>query len=117
MTAEPSEIKLEQEYYDAAWDARERKRRTLQEAPAAAAGPRAAVSAVKKGADRLLESIGAPDDPVAFGRFDLAAGEAVYVGKHLISTDSHDPLVINWKTHFAAPYFTATSDDPRGLIR
>ncbi|MCF6508329.1 hypothetical protein E9549_13070 [Blastococcus sp. MG754426] len=116
-TANRADLALEQEHFDLAWEARERKRRTLQGAPSAAAGPRAAVSAVKKGADRLLESIGAPDEPVAFGRFDLADGEAVYVGKHLIANDSHDPLVINWRTDFAAPYFTATYDDPRGLTR
>lgn len=115
--ATSSELKLEQEYFDAAWDARERKRRTLKDAPVAAAGSRAAVSAVKRGADRLLDQIGAPDEAVAFGRFDLADGECVYIGKNLISDDSRTPLVINWQAPFAAPYFEARYDDARGLAR
>src|SRR4051794_15934569 len=110
-TAQPTEIKLEQEHFDIAWEARERKRRTLKDPPAAAAGSRAAASAVKRGADRILESLGAPDEAVAFGRFDLADGEVVYVGKHLITDDARTALVINWQAPFAAPYFEARYDD------
>ncbi len=116
-SAQARELKVEQEYFDVAWDARERKRQTLKDAPGAAAGPRAAVSAVKRGADKHLEALGAPDEAVAIGRFDLADGEVVYVGKHLIMDSSRNPLVVNWQAPFAAPYFEARHDDPRGLTR
>lgn len=115
MNANQEALSAEQAHFDVAWEARERKRATLQDAPKQAAGPRAAAAAVRRGAERELETVGRPDDPVAFGRFDMADGEVVYVGKHLISTENRDTLVINWKTRFAEPYFAATYDDPRGL--
>ncbi len=110
-----AELAVEQKHFDAAWDARERRRASLGEAPRQAAGPRAAAAEIRRGAERALEELGHPDDPVAFGRFDLLDGESVYIGKHLIMADDRQPLVINWKVDFAGPYFAATYDDPCGL--
>lgn len=110
-----AELADEQKHFDAAWDARERRRASLGDAPNQAAGPRAAAAEIRRGAEKALEELGHPDDPVAFGRFDLLDGEAVYIGKRLISGDDRQPLVINWKADFAGPYFSATYDDPCGL--
>jgi hypothetical protein len=115
-TAE-GELVREQAYFDTAWEARERKRRGLEAAPGAAAGPRAAAAAVRRGAERILETLGRPDEPVAIGRFDRDDGDVVYIGKHLITDDERNPLVINWQTDFARPYFEATYDDSRGLLK
>ncbi|MGY1792797.1 HelD family protein [Geodermatophilus sp. SYSU D00525] len=54
---------------------------------------------------------------MAIGRFDRDDGEVVYIGKHLITDEERNPLVVNWQTDFARPYFEATYDDTRGLLR
>lgn len=113
--AKQAELSKDQRHFDAAWDARERRRAALGDAHNQAAGPRAAAAQVKRGAEKALETLGLPDDAVAFGRFDLADGETVYIGKHLITDDARDALVINWKVDFAEPYFAATYDDPCGI--
>lgn len=71
---ESDELGLEQSHFDKAWEARERKRATLSDAPRSAAGSRAAVSAVAKGAEREVAKLAGPDEAVAFGRFDTADG-------------------------------------------
>jgi DNA helicase IV len=109
------ELAIEQKHFDTAWDARERRRASLHDAPQQAAGPRAAAAEIRRGAERALAELGHPDEPVAFGRFDLDDGEAVYVGKHLITNDERDTLVINWKVPYAEPYFAASVDDPCGI--
>jgi len=109
------ELAIEQKHFDAAWDARERRRASLHDAPKQAAGPRAAAAEIRRGAERALAELGHQDDAVAFGRFDLEDGEAVYVGKHLITNDERDTLVINWKVPYAEPYFAASVDDPCGV--
>ena len=114
--AEDQELKAEQHYFDLAWDAREETRRTLGGAHGAASGPRAAASMIRRGADKELEKLGGPNDPVAFARFDEEEGERLYLGKHAISDSSRDLLVINWQAPAAAPYFQASYDDPCGVI-
>lgn len=110
------ELAAEQTYFDEAAEEREKKRATLLSAPAQAAGPIAAASAVRRGAQKVLAELGDPDDAVAFGRFDTQDGEKVYIGKHLITNDARDALVINWQAPYAEPYFTAHYDDPCGLV-
>lgn len=109
------ELSQDQKHFDEAWHARERRRATLGDAHNQAAGPRAAAAQVRRGAEKVLEGLGRPDEAVAFGRFDLADGETVYIGKHLITDDTRNALVINWKVDFAEPYFAATYDDPCGI--
>ncbi|GAA1915388.1 HelD family protein [Nocardioides marmoribigeumensis] len=116
MTATADEIKLEQDYFDRAWEAREDTRRTLSSAHEAAAGGRAAASAVNKGAKERLAKLADPDEPVAIGRFDQE-DETWYVGRHAISDDESNLLVINWQAPAAAPYFQASVDDPCGVLR
>ncbi|MGB3761606.1 MAG: UvrD-helicase domain-containing protein [Ornithinimicrobium sp.] len=111
-----SDIETEQQYFDAASEARERARQTLGRAPEAAAGSRAAVSAVKRGVDEQLSKLGAADEPVAFARFSESDGESYYLGKHAISDDRRNKLVINWQAPAATPYFEATFDDPCGVV-
>ena len=115
--ATESQVKEEQDYFDCAADAREETRRTLSGAAGAAAGSRAAASAVNRGAKKMAASIGAPDDPVAFGRFDTESGETLYLGKHLIADSNRDMLVVNWQAPASAPYFQASVDDPSGVVR
>jgi DNA helicase IV len=107
-------LRLEQQYFERAWQAREQARRTLAAAAGAAAGGKAA-SAVGKAAREHADELGAPDEPVAIGRFDLDDGDPLYVGKHFLRDDDGEPLVISWKAPAAARFFTASWDDPQGL--
>jgi len=109
-----AELAQEQKYFDRAWEERERKRANLKIAHQAAGGPNKGIAAVKRAADRELEKIGGPDDPVAFGRFDQN-GSCTYIGNHLISTDERDILVINWQAKAAEPFYRATIQDTLGL--
>jgi hypothetical protein len=59
-------LAAEQEYFDFAWHDRERMRRSLRDAPAAAANAGAAVR-IRKDADRRLERIGQSGAAVAVG--------------------------------------------------
>ena len=113
--ASAHDIKEEQAYFDNGWEARERTRQTLENAHQAAAGPRAAASAVNKDAKARLKKLGDVDEPVAFARFDDDANESLYLGKHVITDDAGDILVINWQAPAASPYFQASYDDPCGV--
>ncbi|GAA3622006.1 AAA family ATPase [Kineosporia mesophila] len=118
MTAGPAdetEIAREQQYFDLAWEARERSRQSLGAAAAAVAGK--ASVAVGKAARGHIEQLGDPDEAVAIGRFDPSDGEALYVGKRVITDADGELLVISWKAPGAAPYFTASYDDPQGVAR
>ena len=62
-----------------------------------------------------LKKLGAADEAVAFGRFDNEGSESLYLGKHAITDDKGDILVINWQAPAASPYFQASYDDPCGV--
>lgn len=113
--ASAADVKSEQAYFDAAAEARERSRQHLSGAPNAAAGSRAAVRGVRKAVDKTLASLGGPDDQVAFGMFAEEDGERLYLGKHAISDEQRNKLVINWQAPAASPYFEATYDEPCGI--
>jgi DNA helicase IV len=115
MAADRTDLKLEQDYFDVAWNARERKRETLGQAHLATAGPGKTVTAVKQAAQRDLETLGGPDDAVAVGRFDTIEGDSYYIGRHVIRSDDGEVLVMNWQVPAAAPYFRATIADPGGI--
>jgi DNA helicase IV len=106
--ADALDIGLEQEYFDRAWSEREG-------AAKAAAGPTKTMAEVKRASDRVLDSLGRSDEAVAFGRFDLADG-SYYVGRHVISTEDRDLLVINWRVPAAQPFYMASHADPSGVI-
>jgi DNA helicase IV len=110
-----AELAREQKYFDRAWDARERSRRSLSEA-AAAVGGKASV-ALGNAAKGHIEQLGDPDEAVAIGRFDHEDGETLYVGKRVITDDDGELLVISWKARGAAAYFEASYDNPQGVAR
>ncbi|GAB3257122.1 HelD family protein [Kineosporia babensis] len=114
--ADQDEIASEQKYFDAAWEAREHKRQTLGGAAGAAVGGKASI-AVGQAAKAQIEQLGDPDEAVAMGRFDQDDGETYYVGKAVIRDGDGELLVISWKAPGAAPYFTASYDDRKGVAR
>src|SRR5829696_2968615 len=101
----------EQAYFDRALALRDRQQADRERAPAMAANPRAAVELRKR-----VSSLGLvdPEEAVAFGRIE-AAGHRWYIGKGAIWDDDNDLVVVNWQAPIAAPFYTATPDDPAGL--
>ncbi len=114
MGSTSTELAEEQAYFDRAEKHRLRHRSGLGDAPSAAANSGAA--------QRLRNWVRtrreAPTrDAVAFGRIDDQNQQRLYVGNELIRDDDSEVLVISWKTPAAEPYYKATPEDPRGLVR
>ncbi|WP_121257775.1 hypothetical protein [Nocardioides ferulae] len=112
------EIAEEQKYFDIAQDARERSRQALKDAPKYAAGPKAAVRGVRKGAQAQLDQLGAADDPVAFGRLDLEDDdETFYIGYRGIAGDDGERLVVNWQLEFVSRLWALGAQEAVGELR
>ncbi|MFV2022668.1 HelD family protein [Micromonospora sp. LOL_023] len=117
MADMPAEIAAEQEHFDAAAAERDRRRAQLG-ALAASGADKAAAARLRQHAEVVARALGDAADAVAFGRIDDESGEALYLGRHLISAGGGaDPLVINWQSPAAARYFTAGPTDAQGLAR
>jgi DNA helicase IV len=115
MTGKSAEIAREQAYFDIAAKYRGARLDSLADVASAGADPKTAAR-LKKYAEAAGRAIGGADEAVAFGQTEDDTGEIVYVGKQLIRGNP-DVLVVNWKAPAAAPYFEASHDDPRGLVR
>ena len=107
-----AEIAREQQYFDHAAKHRRRHTEQLEQAPTAAAHPRAA-SLIRKYLFRDRTPAG-ETEAVAFGRID-DDHERLYIGRSLIRDDQGQPLVISWKAPAAERYYTASAADPQGL--
>ena len=124
MVGKADEIAREQEYFDDA--ARERKRMREEKSGLAGAGAdKMSAAALRKYGDHEKQSLGDDGDAVAFGRFDLdgnldgnlAAYDRLYIGKHMITDDDHNFLVIAWQAKAAQPFYRATPDQTLGVTR
>ncbi|GAB3903067.1 hypothetical protein GCM10029964_094460 [Kibdelosporangium lantanae] len=60
-----------------------------------------------------LESVA---DGLCFGRLDMADGRRIYVGRMGLFEDE-EPLLLDWRTPAAAPFYTATMAAPDGVVR
>jgi DNA helicase IV len=105
------DLPQEQAYFDRALALRDRQQADLAMAPSLAANPRAAVE-LRKRVSRL--GLADPDEAIAFGRIE-AASDRWYIGKGAIWGDDNDLVVVNWQAPIAAPFYTATPDEPEGL--
>lgn len=54
---------------------------------------------------------------LCFGRLDHHEGDRFYVGRRHVSDERGDPLVIDWRTRAAVPFYRATVRDDQGLTR
>ena len=105
------DLPYEQAYFDRALALRDRQQADLAQAPSMAANPRAAVE-LRKRVSRL--GLVDPDEAIAFGRIE-AHDDRWYIGKGAIWDDDNDLVVVNWQAPIAAPFYTATPEDPEGL--
>jgi DNA helicase IV len=109
-----AELAEEQAYFDRAQVHRERRRAALGDTPIAAANPGAAKRLLAWATGRREA---AADGAVAFGRIDDESENTLYVGRELITDADREILVVNWQAPAAVPYYEASHDDPRGLVR
>jgi DNA helicase IV len=105
------DLPTEQAYFDRALALRDRQQAGLALAPGMAANPRAAAE-LRKRVSRL--GLDDPDQAIAFGRIE-AAERRWYIGKGAIWDDDNELVVVNWQAPIAAPFYTATPDEPEGL--
>jgi hypothetical protein len=105
------DLPSEQAYFDRALALRDRQQAGMARAPRLAANPRAAIE-LRKRVSRL--GLADPDEAVAFGRIQ-AADDRWYIGKGAIWDDDNELVVVNWQAPIAAPFYTATPDEPEGL--
>ncbi len=102
----------EQAYFDRALALRDRQQARLAHAPALAANPKAALE-LRKRVSRF--GLTDPDEAVAFGRIDTE-DDRWYIGKSAIWDDDNELVVVNWQAPIAAPFYTATPEQPEGLV-
>jgi DNA helicase IV len=105
------DLPSEQAYFDRALALRDRQQAGMARAPRLAANPKAAVE-LRKRVSKL--GLADPDEAIAFGRIE-AHDDRWYIGKGAIWDDNNDLVVVNWQAPIAAPFYTATPDQPEGL--
>ena len=105
------DLPQEQAYFDRALALRDRQQAGLARAPSMAANPRAAIELRRRVSGLGLTD---PDEAIAFGRIDTPH-DRWYIGKGAIWGDDNELVVVNWQAPIAAPFYTATPDDPEGL--
>jgi hypothetical protein len=105
------DLPSEQAYFDRALALRDRQQADLARAPSLAANPKAAVELRRRVSGLGLAD---PDEAVAFGRIQTG-DDRWYIGKGAIWDDDNALVVVNWQAPIAAPFYTATPDDPEGL--
>lgn len=110
------EIVAEQEYFDRAAVERERRRGAVSDTWGVAVNKGAAERLSRYSVARL-EGMADPTEQVAFGRLDMDEEETFYIGHDLIRDAGGAVLVVSWKTKVAAPYYQATTADPRSVQR
>ena len=105
------DLPSEQAYFDRALALRDRQQAGMARAPRLAANPKAAIE-LRKRVSKL--GLADPDEAIAFGRIQAAA-DRWYIGKGAIWDDDNELVVVNWQAPIAAPFYTATPDEPEGL--
>ena len=74
---------------------------------------------VEVGVRRRIAMLGASPRPLVFGRIDEEGpdGDRWYVGRRHVEDDGGDPVVVEWRTRVAEPFYRARPADPMGLSR
>ena len=55
--------------------------------------------------------------PLCFGRIDTATGDRWYIGRRHVEDERADPVVIEWRTPVAVPFYRASVAEPLDLVR
>ena len=66
---------------------------------------------------RRIAVLGDSPRPLLFGRIDGEDGEHWYIGRRHVEDERADPVVVEWRTPVAEPFYQARPGDARGLLR
>ena len=66
---------------------------------------------------RRIALLGDSPRPLLFGRIDERDGEHWYIGRRHVEDERADPVVVEWRTPVAEPFYQARPGDARGLVR
>jgi DNA helicase IV len=56
-------------------------------------------------------------EPLVFGRLDREEGETHHIGRVSVLSEDYEPLVVDWRSEVAAPFYRATPVEPLGVRR
>src|SRR4051812_25913463 len=72
--------------------------------------------AIEDWASGRIRSFEDADRGLCFGRIDSEeAADPIYIGRRWVHDDDRRPLIINWQTPAARPFYTATPAAPHGV--
>src|SRR5947209_5858420 len=105
MNADLTDLEAEQAYINRAYEclARMRKRTEALD-PNVSDDP----LAMKFEKARRLFLLADNGRALCFGRIDEATGEVWYIGRRHVEDDAGDPVVVEWRTPVAVPYYRAS---------
>jgi DNA helicase IV len=66
---------------------------------------------------RRIALLGDSPRPLLFGRIDERDGGHWYIGRRHVEDERADPVVVEWRTPVAEPFYQARPADARGLVR
>ena len=94
--------------------AEEHARARAERSPELAGDKFAARTARQHMLERLKEPIEL--DSLCFGRIDIENGRTHYLGRRALLDEDGKLIVINWRMPVAAPFYTASRQDPQGRV-
>lgn len=65
--------------------------------------------------DRLAQ-LRAVEDRLIFGRLDNTSGERRYIGRIGLSSESHEPILTDWRAEAARPFYEATPSNHGDIV-
>ncbi|MFJ6619506.1 HelD family protein [Kitasatospora sp. NPDC091335] len=101
---------------------RERARRTADAAHDGAAAGGTHQSRLEREvrareAARHAARLDAVEHGLCFGRLDARDGTVHYIGRAGLTDEAHEPLLLDWRTPAARPFYTATPARPGPVVR
>ncbi|GAA5187534.1 hypothetical protein GCM10023322_36110 [Rugosimonospora acidiphila] len=64
-----------------------------------------------------LSDLDSQEEGIVFGRLDFDDGDVYRIGRLGVRDENREPLVVDWRTPAAAPFYRATPGDPLGVDR
>ncbi|TML35386.1 MAG: AAA family ATPase [Actinobacteria bacterium] len=109
------DLPAEQAYLDEAYASLDRMKEALLRA-AESGATEISQQAIEDWATGRLRTFEDADRGLCFGRIDSEeAGDPIYIGRRWVHDDDRRPLVVNWQTPAARPFYTATPAAPHGV--
>ena len=109
------DLPAEQAYVDEAYASLDRMKEALLRA-AEAGATEISQQAIEDWATGRLRTFEDANRGLCFGRIDSEeAADPIYVGRRWVHDDDRHPLVVNWQTPAARPFYTATPAAPHGV--